>query len=141
VSAGKKAKLSAYIDGASRGNPGPASAGIVFKGTNGEIVKKKGARIGVNTNNAAEYMALVLALQQALMDGVKELDVFTDSELLAKQFNGDYKVKEESIRLLFLLATHLKQGFKKLTVRHIPREQNKLADEEANRVLDQEFFL
>ena len=141
MSAVKKAKLSVYIDGASRGNPGPASVGIVFKNADGVTLKKKGARIGANTNNVAEYMALVLALQQALMDGVKELDVFTDSELLAKQFNGDYKVKEETLKLLFLLATHLKQGFKKLAVAHVPREQNKLADEEANRALDQEFFL
>jgi ribonuclease HI len=129
------------IDGASRGIPGPASVGIVFKHATGHVVKKKGSRIGVTTNNVAEYTALVLALQEALMDGVQDLHVFTDSELLAKQFNGDYKVKEQSLKLLLLFAKHLKQGFKKLTVAHIPREQNKLADEEANRALDQEFFL
>jgi len=130
-----------YIDGASRGNPGPSSVGIIFKDAAGHVVKKKGSKIGITTNNVAEYTALVLALQEALMDGVQDLHVFTDSELLTKQFNGDYKVKEQSLKLLFLFATHLKQGFKKLVVAHVPREQNKLADEEANRALDQEFFL
>ena len=131
-----------FIDGASRGNPGPASVGIVFQDPTGNAVKSIAKTIGNATNNTAEYMALILALQEALMAGWKELEVFTDSELVAKQFSGEYKIKEPSIKLLFFLVSHLRQGFKKLSVTHVPREQNKLADEQANKALDQgEFFL
>ena len=130
-----------FIDGASRGNPGPASIGVVFQDEAGTVVKALSTKIGLTTNNIAEYSALIFALQEALLMGVKNLNVFTDSELLAKQFNGEYKIKEESLKLLFLFAKHLKSGFKALSVAHVPREQNKLADREANRALDQEFFL
>ena len=130
-----------FIDGAARGNPGPASIGVVFQDEASSVVRSVSTKIGFATNNTAEYSALIFALQEALMMGVKELNVFTDSELLAKQFNGEYKVKEESLKLLSLFTVHLKRGFKKLTVAHVPREQNKLADREANKALDQEFFL
>ncbi len=130
-----------FVDGASRGNPGPASIGVVFKNAKGEVVKTLSSKIGTTTNNTAEYFAFIFALQEAMMMGVKELEVFTDSELLAKQFKGEYKVKEDSLKLLFMIVTHLRRGFKKITVSHVPREQNKLADQEANKALDQEFFL
>ena len=71
----------------------------------------------------------------------EELRIFTDSELLAKQFNGEYKVKEDTIKVLFQLVFHLRQAFKTLSLSHIPREKNKLADREANRALDQGFLL
>jgi ribonuclease HI len=134
--------MKVFIDGASRGNPGPASVGVVFQNADGEVVKVISKTIGVATNNTAEYTALILALQEALILGWKELKVYTDSELVTKQFAGEYKVKEPSIKLLFLFATHLREGFKKLSVTHVPREQNKLADLEANKALDRgEFFL
>lgn len=134
--------MKVFVDGASRGNPGPASVGVVFQDAEGDVIKTISKSIGVATNNTAEYTALILALQEALMSGWKELKVFTDSELVAKQFAGEYKIKEPSIKLLFLLVSHLRQGFKKLTVTHVPREENKLADLEANKALDQgEFFL
>ena len=137
-----KKAATVYIDGASRGNPGPASVGVVFQGPGGTPAKTISKGIGVATNNTAEYSALIIALQEALMSGVKELDVFTDSELVAKQFSGEYKIKEPSIKLLFLFVNHLKQGFSRLSVSHVPRENNKLADKAANDALDRsEFFL
>ena len=135
-------KASVFIDGASRGNPGPAAVGVVFEGTGGKPLGVISKTIGVATNNTAEYYALILALQQALMLNIKELNVFTDSELVARQFAGRYKIKDASLKLLYVLISHLKQGFSSLEVVHVPREENKRADEEANRALDQgTFFL
>lgn len=134
-------KAVVFIDGASRGNPGPASLGAVFKNAKGEVIKSLSLRIGTTTNNIAEYMALVFALQEAVMLGMTELEVCSDSELLVKQCRGEYKVKEDSLRLLFLIAKHLRQSFKNFTIRHVPREENKLADQAANKALDQELFL
>lgn len=141
VTASKKEGLTAYVDGASRGNPGPAAFGVVLQDPNGKTVKTLSQRIGSATNNTAEYYGLISALQEALIMGARDLRVFTDSELLAKQFSGQYKVKEESIKRLFLLVQQLRRGFQNLEVKHVPREQNKLADSEANRALDEEFFL
>ncbi len=128
--------LLAFVDGAARGNPGPAAAGVVFQNTEGKTIKTLSVAIGHATNNVAEYIALILALQEALLLGVKELKVHTDSELVAKQWSGEYKIKDTSLKLLYVLASHLKSGFKKLEVVHVPREQNQLADDEANRALD-----
>ena len=133
-------KFTAYVDGAARGNPGPAAAGVVFQ-KDGKSVKTLSVPIGNNTNNVAEYCALILALQEALMMGVRELHVFTDSELVAKQFNGEYKVKEPSLKVLCCLALHLRDGFEKIKLTHVPREANRLADEAANKALDQLDFL
>ena len=128
--------LTIFIDGASRGNPGPASIGVVFQDAKGHPTKKISKTIGIATNNTAEYAALILAMQEALMMGSRDLKIFTDSELVAKQFSGEYKVKEATIKLFYLFVSHLKQGFDSVTVTHVPREKNKLADEEANRALD-----
>ena len=132
----KPVKLIAYVDGAARGNPGPAAAGVVIQDAGGLTLKTLSVALGNHSNNIAEYSALILALQEALMMGTNDLQVYTDSELIARQFNGQYKVKDHSLRVLYTLATHLKNGFKILTVTHVPREQNKLADAEANRALD-----
>ena len=134
--------IAVFVDGASRGNPGPASVGIVFQDKHGNTLKTISKAIGIATNNTAEYTALILALQDALMQNIKELTVFTDSELVAKQFSGEYKVKEPNIKVLFLILSHLRQGFKNINVTHVPREKNKLADEAANNALDAgQFFL
>ena len=133
-------KAVVFIDGASRGNPGPSALGVVFQDAKGKILKSFGVRIGLTTNNVAEYYALIFALQEAILLGVSELEVFTDSELVARQFSGEYKVKETSLKMLFLLIEHLRRGFKKLSVSHVPREKNKLADAEANKALDQEIL-
>jgi len=137
----KVSKVIAFIDGASRGNPGPASVGVVFQDGKGGTLKTLSEQIGVATNNTAEYFGLIFALQEALMMGVKEIEIFADSELLVKQFRGEYKVKEESLKQLMALVKHLRQGFKKITIAHVPREQNKLADREANKALDEGFLL
>ena len=129
-------RLLAFVDGAARGNPGPASAGVVIQLPGGETVKTLSVAIGHATNNVAEYTALILALQEALLMGAKELQVRTDSELVAKQWNGEYKIKDASLKVLYLIASHLRTGFKSLEVKHVPREENKLADEAANRALD-----
>ncbi len=135
-------KTVAYIDGASRGNPGPAAVGVVFQDAAGHPLKKLSKTIGVTTNNTAEYAALIFAMQEAIMMGIKRLDVYTDSELVAKQFSGEYKIKEASLKVLSLFVAHLKQGFEHVSLSHVPREKNKLADEQANLALDQsEFFL
>ena len=133
-------KLVAFVDGASRGNPGPAALGVVFQDPKGKVIKNLSVRIGITTNNVAEYYALIFALQGAIIMGAGELEVFTDSELVARQFAGEYKIKEASLKMLFLLIEHLRGGFKKLTVTHVPREKNKLADAEANRALDHEVL-
>ncbi len=132
----RETRLLAFVDGAARGNPGPAAAGVVLQDPEGKTVKTLSIALGHATNNVAEYSALILALQEALLLGAKELKVHTDSELVAKQWNGDYKIKDATLKVLYLLAAHLKSGFKKIEVVHIPREQNKLADDEANRALD-----
>ena len=133
-------KLTAFVDGASRGNPGPAALGVVLQDEHGKTIKTMAAKLGTATNNTAEYYALIFALQQALILGANELQVFTDSELVAKQFSGEYKIKEPTIQQYFLLVQHLKSGFKKLSVSHVPREKNKLADEAANQILDDTFL-
>ena len=131
-------KLVAYVDGASRGNPGPAAAGVVIQDTKGGVVKTLAIPIGSTTNNIAEYTALLLAMQEAAVLGAQELQIFTDSELVAKQWSGEYKIKEPSLKVLNLLAASLKRLFKKVAVSHVPREQNTLADAEANRALDRQ---
>lgn len=129
-------KAVAHIDGASRGNPGAAAIGVVFLGAGGEPAKTISRAIGTATNNTAETLALIFAMQEALIAGTKKLEVFTDSELVARQFSGEYRVKEPSLKQLHLLVSHLRSGFDEVTVKHVPREKNKLADAEANRALD-----
>ncbi|MGH7198786.1 MAG: ribonuclease HI family protein [Candidatus Omnitrophota bacterium] len=134
-------KAIAFVDGASRGNPGPASIGVVFQDGKGGTLKNLSEKIGAATNNTAEYCALIFALQEGLMMGVKELEIFADSELLVKQCHGEYRVREETLKPLAALVKHLRQGFRKVTIAHVPREQNKLADREANKALDEGFLL
>ena len=115
-----------YIDGASRGNPGPAGVGVVFMDPAG--VRQFSKYLGETTNNVAEYLALVYALQEALQAGYAALTVKTDSELLARQVNGQYRVRDGQLRLFHDLALHLAQGFRQCRVEHIPRTENRLAD-------------
>jgi ribonuclease HI len=126
-----------FTDGAARGNPGPAGAGAVIISADGHIVAKIGKFLGDNTNNNAEYMGLILGLKRAKAMGIKELDVFADSELVVKQLSGEYQVKAENLRPLFDEARQLLTGFSAIAVSHIPREQNSAADEMSNRAIDQ----
>ncbi|MBA4191402.1 MAG: ribonuclease HI [Planctomycetaceae bacterium] len=124
-----------HIDGASRGNPGPASYAVVLARP-GEPVVEEADVIGKATNNVAEYTALVQGLELAAELGVKKLAVFSDSELMVKQMNGEYKVKHPDMIPLYQEAKQLLAAFEKFTITHVRREQNKRADEIGNDALD-----
>ena len=117
-----------YIDGASRGNPGPAGIGVVFLDGEAKPVRQFAQYVGETTNNVAEYLALIYALQEAIQAGYKSVTVKTDSELLARQLSGRYKVRVPQLKLFYDLARHLIQGFTQCRIEHIPRTQNALAD-------------
>ena len=129
-------KIIAYIDGGSRGNPGPAAAGFVLKDSSGTQLQAKAYVIGRTTNNVAEYTSFVRALEAARKVGAEQLIVYSDSELLVKQINGQYRVKSELIKPLYEQAVSLLDGFKSWKVRHVTRDQNKQADSLVNQALD-----
>ncbi|MFH1201969.1 MAG: ribonuclease HI family protein [Candidatus Omnitrophota bacterium] len=120
-------KIDVFIDGASVGNPGPAGVGVIVC-EDGQVLKNLSKFIGETTNNVAEYMALIFALQEALIMRIDYLVVNTDSQLLANQISGDYKVKNSNLKLLYEQARHLISGFKDFKIRYIPRTENKGAD-------------
>jgi len=123
-----------YTDGGARGNPGPGAIGIVLK-KDDDVLVQKAKYIGEVTNNQAEYQALILGLHTAL-DHTKELKCFLDSELVVKQLNGEYRVKDEKLKPLFEKIKKLEEDFARVTFHHIPRERNKLADLLLNEELD-----
>ena len=129
-----KAKLS--TDGGARGNPGPAAYGYVLETEDGTVLDARGEKIGVATNNVAEYRALVAGLEAATARGVTDLEVVSDSELLVKQMRGEYKVKNEALRRLSLEATRLARDLGSLRYTAVPREHNELADSLVNDALD-----
>ncbi|MGB2865772.1 MAG: phosphoribosylglycinamide formyltransferase [Sedimentisphaerales bacterium] len=129
-------KIIAYTDGGSRGNPGPAAAGFVLNDSSGTQLQAKAYVIGRTTNNVAEYTSLVKALEAARKIGAEQLIVFSDSELLVKQINGQYRVKSELIKPLYEQAVNLLDRFKNWNVHHITRDKNKLADSLVNQALD-----
>ncbi|MGI5860778.1 MAG: ribonuclease HI family protein [Myxococcales bacterium] len=129
--------LRLFSDGAARGNPGPAGAGAVLTKADGTIVARLGKYLGTQTNNYAEYMGLLIGLEEALRLGANEIEVVADSELMVRQLTGVYKVKNAGLKPLFLRAQDLLGRFRRSTVRHVPREQNKLADEMSNRAIDE----
>ena len=125
-----------YIDGASRGNPGPAGIGGVL--TDGQGASRRwGHYLGETTNNVAEYLALVYALQEALRTGYTAVTVKTDSELLARQVSGRYKVRDARLRLFYDLVVHLQGAFARCDIEHIPRTQNAQADRLAGRAAEE----
>ncbi len=127
----------ANIDGGSRGNPGPASYGVVIRDGKGEVIAKLKKYIGRMTNNVAEYYGLIAALDYAQTHGVRALRVESDSELLVKQMRGQYKVKSEDLRPLFERAKKMSQMFDSFRIEHVYREQNREADALANEALDE----
>jgi len=129
-------KLVVHVDGGARGNPGPAAAAAVITRPDGEAVEEVSERLGKATNNVAEYRALLLGLARARALGATEVEVVNDSELVAKQINGDYKVKHPSMRRLHLDARAALRQFDRWIVRTVPREQNAGADALVNQVLD-----
>jgi len=126
----------AYVDGASRGNPGPASYAVILRGPDGAARFEAGKYIGRATNNVAEYYGLITALGYAAAHGIERLLVRSDSELLVRQMQGRYKVKSADLRPLHERARKLAHGFAYFAIEHVPREQNREADELANSALD-----
>ena len=129
-----RARLS--TDGGARGNPGPAAFGYVLETDDGTVLDARGQRIGVATNNVAEYRALVAGLEAALARGVTELEVVSDSELLVKQMRGEYKVKNAALRALHDQAASLARELGDVTYTAVRREHNELADRLVNEALD-----
>jgi len=125
-----------FIDGASRGNPGPSGIGVVFFDDNKKAVKKLFKFIGNGTNNVAEYTALIYGVQEALIDKYENITINSDSELLTRQLRGEYRVKNENLKPFYEQFLHLSRGFSKIDVVSIPREQNKIADNLANKAVD-----
>jgi ribonuclease HI len=124
-----------HIDGASRGNPGKAAYAVVLARPGLPVIEEADT-IGTASNNVAEYTALVEGLTLAAELGVKKLHVYSDSELMVKQMNGEYKVKNEDLRELYDEACLLRKQFEKVTITHVRREQNKRADAIGNEALD-----
>jgi formyltetrahydrofolate-dependent phosphoribosylglycinamide formyltransferase len=131
-------KIVIYTDGGSRGNPGPAAAAFILADENGKKLASQASFLGKTTNNFAEYIAIVNALQAAGQLGGKSVAIYSDSELAVKQINGQYKVKNDNIRGLFAKAVELLGGFENWTVQYIPRDKNSEADELVNRALNLE---
>ncbi len=129
-------KLITYTDGGSRGNPGPSALGVYITDTDGNAIKRHGRYLDVQTNNFAEYSAIVDALTHCKELGADEVEMRMDSELAVKQLKGEYRVKNPGIGALFLQVHNLRLGFKKVTFTHVRREYNKEADAIVNEVLD-----
>lgn len=131
-------KITIYTDGGSRANPGPAAAAFVLLDENKNQLQAKALFLGNQTNNVAEYTAVVKALEAAKQAGAKEVTVFSDSELLVKQINGLYKVKNPNLRPLFKQTITLLDNFEAFSLKHIPRSQNQQADSLVNQALNLE---
>lgn len=130
-------RLRLYSDGAARGNPGPAGAGAVLVEPSGQVVDRLGKFLGVQTNNYAEYMGLLLGLRRAHELGVAEVEVFADSELMIRQLGGRYQVKSPSLRPLYEEALKLLNDFSRVKLVHVPREMNAAADAMSNKAIDE----
>jgi ribonuclease HI len=129
-------KVVVHVDGGARGNPGPAAAAAVASTPDGEIIDEASELLGVATNNVAEYRGLLLGLARARALGATEVEVVNDSELIAKQVNGEYKVKHAAMRPLYLDAMAALREFDSWSIRSVPRAQNADADALVNQALD-----
>lgn len=125
------------VDGAARGNPGEAGCGAVIADENGMVIKELSRYLGRTTNNVAEYAALLMGLEALLELGQKHIVVQSDSELMVRQLNGEYRVKDEKLKALFEQAIGLLRQFDSYRILHVRRDMNKLADRLANRGIDQ----
>lgn len=129
-------RLVVHVDGGARGNPGPAAIGVVVSTPEGEVLDEVAERIGTATNNVAEYHALLRGLERAAANGAREVEVINDSELVARQLTGIYKVKHPSMRPLFQEARAALRGFDAWKIRSVPRAENARADALVNQALD-----
>jgi len=129
-------KLVVHVDGGARGNPGPAAAAAVLSTSDGDVVDEAHEYLGVATNNVAEYRGLLLGLRRARELGADELDIVNDSELVAKQVNGEYKVKHPDMKPLHAAAREALGQFGRWSIRSVPRAENAAADALVNQALD-----
>jgi ribonuclease HI len=125
-----------YVDGGARGNPGPAGVGVVITDDSGDELDRANDYIGETTNNVAEYRAVLLGLDRAHALGVRDLEIVNDSELIARQLTGEYRVKKEDLRLLHGQALQALGGFDRWSIRSVPREKNEVADALVNDAID-----
>jgi ribonuclease HI len=130
------AKLTVNVDGGARGNPGPAAVGVVVRGPDGEVLEERGERIGRATNNVAEYRALLLGIELAAAHGATELELIGDSELIVRQVEGRYKVKDATLRELHAEVGGALRSFEGWSIRHVRRADNAEADRLVNAALD-----
>jgi ribonuclease HI len=133
---GSEGRLIIYIDGASKGNPGRAGAGILIANGEGRRISEVSRYLGHKTNNEAEYWALLLALREAERLEGESIQIFTDSELVERQMNGLYRVKDLHLRALHKRVLQNLGRFSSFEIRSIPREQNKEADHLANQAIE-----
>ena len=129
-------RLVLHVDGGARGNPGPAAVGVVLSTPEGEVVEEHSQGIGQATNNVPEYRAVLLGLDTARRLGASEVEIIGDSELVARQLSGAYKVKHASMKPLHQQAMAALGGFQRWSIRTVPRAQNARADELVNQALD-----
>jgi ribonuclease HI len=125
---GKERKILLYVDGSCKGNPGEGGAGVIIKNREGMILSQIKRYLGAVTNNIAEYRALILGLQEAKKLGSVEVEIYVDSELMANQINGVYRVRDVKLKTLEEEVRELLQHFDRWTIRYIPREKNQEAD-------------
>ena len=126
-----------FVDGGSRGNPGPAAAGFVIcDAKDGAVLQERGVFLGKATNNVAEYQALVVGLKAAQALAARKVDAFSDSELLVRQMNGQYRVRNPKLQPLFLQARELAARFDGFVIRHVGRQENRHADLLVNLAMD-----
>lgn len=130
-------KVTLYTDGGSRGNPGPAGIGVYAFEKESQKEWRYGEFIGSTTNNEAEYRALCHGLEQCLDGGVQELEIYMDSELIVKQIRGVYRIKSEGLLPYYEKAKEMMSRFHKISITHVPRAKNKVADSLVNRALDE----
>ena len=128
-------RLIIYTDGASSGNPGPSSIGVVIQDGQGRVINRISRRIGLATNNQAEYRAIIAALEEAHRLGAGEVGIKSDSELVVKQLKGHYRVKKATLRPLYQKVVQLIGSLEAFTITHIPRTQNREADRLAGQAL------
>ena len=131
-------KVVVHVDGGARGNPGPAAAAAVVSDEMGEVLDEATELLGDATNNVAEYRALLLGLQRALALGATEVEVVNDSELIARQVEGAYKVKHAGLKPLHAQSVQALRAFERWTIRSVPRADNAHADGLVNAALDGE---
>ena len=139
TSPGEARRVRVFTDGAARGNPGPAGAGAVVLDGEGRVLARLGRFLGKQTNNVAEYQGLLLGLRRAHQMGAREVEVRADSQLLVRQLQGKYAVKNEVLKRLHEEALAMLRSFDRYELLHVPREQNALADEMSNRAIDEQL--